>query len=87
MAYPPDGTGVCTVDHTFPADIDTGAIAEVGLCNDPAAGNMFNRKTFPAINKTAGDSCWRSQLRLIPQYGRHSATARREGVLFVRHTE
>lgn len=55
-AYTPGGTGVCTVDHTFPAGVGTGAITEVGLFDDPAAGNMFNRKTFPAINKTAGDA-------------------------------
>ena len=28
----------------------------MGLFDDPAAGNMFNRKTFAAINKTAGDA-------------------------------
>ena len=56
VAYTPGGTGVCTVDHTFPAGVGTGAITEVGLFDDPAAGNMFNRKTFPAINKTAGDA-------------------------------
>ena len=44
------------MDHTFPAGVGTGAITEVGLFDDPAAGNMFNRKTFPAINKTAGDA-------------------------------
>jgi len=55
-AYTAGGTGVCTVDHTFPAGTGTGAITEVGLFDDPAAGNMFNRKTFPAINKTAGDA-------------------------------
>ncbi|MBL9087353.1 MAG: hypothetical protein JNM10_09440 [Planctomycetia bacterium] len=56
VAYTTGGTGVCTVDHTFPAGVGTGAITEVGLFDDPAAGNMFNRKTFPAINKTAGDA-------------------------------
>ena len=56
VAYTSGGTGVCTVDHTFPAGVGTGAITEVGLFDDPAAGNMFNRKTFPAINKTAGDA-------------------------------
>ena len=56
VAYTNGGTGVCTVDHTFPAGTGTGAITEVGLFDDPAAGNMFNRKTFPAINKTAGDA-------------------------------
>lgn len=56
VAYTTGGTGVCTVDHTFPAGTGTGAITEVGLFDDPAAGNMFNRKTFPAINKTAGDA-------------------------------
>lgn len=56
VAYTAGGTGVCTVDHTFPAGTGTGAITEVGLFDDPAAGNMFNRKTFPAINKTAGDA-------------------------------
>ncbi len=56
VAYTAGGTGVCTVDHTFPAGVGTGAITEVGLFDDPAAGNMFNRKTFPAINKTAGDA-------------------------------
>ena len=56
VAYTTGGTGVCTVDHTFPAGVGTGAITEVGLFDDPAVGNMFNRKTFPAINKTAGDA-------------------------------
>jgi len=56
VAYTSGGTGVCTVDHTFPAGTGTGAITEVSLFDDPAAGNMFNRKTFPAINKTAGDA-------------------------------
>jgi len=56
VAYTSGGTGVCTVDHTFPAGVGTGAITEVALFDDPAAGNMFNRKTFPAINKTAGDA-------------------------------
>ncbi|MGE0192478.1 MAG: hypothetical protein AB7T63_10610 [Planctomycetota bacterium] len=56
VAYTAGGTGVCAVDHTFPAGVGTGAITEVGLFDDPAAGNMFNRKTFPAINKTAGDA-------------------------------
>jgi hypothetical protein len=56
VAYTAGGTGVCTVDHTFPAGVGTGAITEVGLFDDAVAGNMFNRKTFPAINKTAGDA-------------------------------
>jgi hypothetical protein len=56
VAYTAGGTGVCTVDHTFPAGVGTGAITEVGLFDDPAAGNMFNRKTFAAINKTAADA-------------------------------
>ena len=55
-SYTAGGTGVCTVDRTFAAGVGTGAITEVGLFDDPAAGNMFNRKTFPAINKTAGDA-------------------------------
>ena len=67
VAYTPGGTGVCTVDHTFPAGVGTGAITEVGLFDDAVAGNMFNRKTFAAINKTAADalkaSCTVSQLR------------------------
>ncbi len=56
VAYTPGGTGVCTVDRTFAAGTGTGAITEVGLFDDAVAGNMFNRKTFPAINKTAGDA-------------------------------
>ncbi|MFM8279181.1 MAG: hypothetical protein ACKN9R_02365 [Candidatus Limnocylindrus sp.] len=56
VAYTAGGTGVCTVDHTFPAGVGTGAITEVGLFDDAVAGNMFNRKVFPAINKTAGDA-------------------------------
>jgi|GEM_PF-1083810 len=56
VAYTTGGTGVCTVDFTFPAGTGTGAITEVGLFDDPGAGNMFNRKTFPAINKTAADA-------------------------------
>lgn len=54
--YTAGGTGVCTVDRTFAAGVGTGAITEVGLFDAPAAGNMFNRKTFAAINKTAGDA-------------------------------
>lgn len=54
--YTAGGTGVCTVDHTFPAGVGTGAITEVALFDDDTAGNMFNRKTFPAINKTADDA-------------------------------
>jgi len=56
VAYTSGGTGVCTVDHTFPAGTGTGAITEVGLLDDAVAGNLFNRKVFPAINKTAGDA-------------------------------
>jgi hypothetical protein len=54
--YTAGGTGVCTVDRTFAAGMGTGAITEVGLFDGPAAGNMFNRKTFAAINKTAADA-------------------------------
>ncbi len=56
VAYTSGGTGVCTVDHTFPAGVGTGAITEVGLFDAALLGNLFNRKTFPAINKTAGDA-------------------------------
>ena len=55
-AYANPSTAVHTVDYTFPAGTGTGAITEVGLLDDPAAGNLYNRKTFAAINKTATDT-------------------------------
>ncbi len=54
--YTPGGVGVCTVDCTFAAGVGTGAITEVGLFDDAATGNLFNRKTFAAIAKTAADA-------------------------------
>lgn len=54
--YTDAGTAVCTVEHTFAAGVGTGAITEVGLFNDPAAGEMFNRQTFATVNKAAGDT-------------------------------
>jgi hypothetical protein len=42
---------------TMTVDLDfaeaNGALTEAGLFNDPAAGVMYNRVVFPAINKTA----------------------------------
>lgn len=54
--YTAGGTGVATVERTFAAGVGTGAIAEAGLFNDAVAGTMFNRKTFAAVNKAAGDT-------------------------------
>lgn len=54
--YTSGGTGVATVDWTFPAGVGTGAITEGALFNDAAAGDMFNRKTWAAVAKGAGDA-------------------------------
>lgn len=53
--YAAGGTGVCTLVTTLAAGDGTGAITEVGVFNDAAAGEMWNRATFPAVNKGAGD--------------------------------
>ena len=45
-----------TATATFPAGTGTGAITEAGIFNDPAAGTMLCRTTFPVVNKAAGDS-------------------------------
>lgn len=54
--YTAGGTGVATIDATFGAGVGTGAIVECGLLNASASGDLFNRKTFAAINKGAGDT-------------------------------
>jgi hypothetical protein len=41
---------------TFPAGTGTGNIAEAGRLNAAAAGVLFARQTFTAVNKTATDS-------------------------------
>lgn len=55
-AWANPSVAVHTVTYTFPAGTGTGAITEVGLLNDPAAGTLYNRKTFAAINKTGTDT-------------------------------
>jgi len=54
--YTPGGTGVVTVANTYAAGVGTGAITEAGLFNAAAAGTMWNRVVFAAINKAAGDT-------------------------------
>lgn len=41
---------------TFPPATGTGAIVEAGIFNDPSAGLMLARTTFPVINKGALDT-------------------------------
>lgn len=41
---------------TFPSSVGTGAIVEAGIFNDPSAGLMLCRTTFPVINKGALDT-------------------------------
>ena len=55
-SYTDAGTAVCTIERTFAAGVGTGTIVEVGAFNDAAAGDMFNRATFAAIAKGAGDT-------------------------------
>lgn len=57
-AFTAGGVGVGTVEYTFPAagGYEPAAIAEAALWDDPAAGTMFNRKTFPAFTKQAADT-------------------------------
>ena len=40
------GTGICTIDATFGAGVGTGTINEIGVFNDAAAGQMWNRTVF-----------------------------------------
>lgn len=40
----------------YPAGVGTGVITEAGIFNAPAAGSMFSRVSFPAINKAAVDT-------------------------------
>lgn len=56
--YAAGGTGVCTVETTFAAGTGTGAITEAGVFNNVtlATGQMWNRVTFAAVNKTATDT-------------------------------
>lgn len=52
------GTGVVTVESTFPAGFATGAIAEAGIFTESGtdSGTMLNRLTFAAVNKGEADS-------------------------------
>lgn len=50
------GVGVVTVETTFNAGVGTGAITEVGILNASSGGDLFNRRTFSAVNKAAGDT-------------------------------
>lgn len=54
--YTAGGVGIASVDVTIPAGTGTGAIAEAGILDAPAAGNLLNRVTFAAVNKTASDA-------------------------------
>lgn len=56
VTYTDAGTAVCTIERTFAAGVGTGTIVEVGAFNANAAGDMFNRATFAAIAKGAGDT-------------------------------
>lgn len=55
-AYTPGGVGVATIENTFAAGVGTGTVAEAGVFDAAAAGDMFNRVTFGAIVKGAGDT-------------------------------
>lgn len=41
---------------TFGTGVGTGAVQEAGILNDPTAGTMLCRTTFPVINKGASDT-------------------------------
>jgi len=58
LAYTPGAPGVCVVDTTFPASggYEPAAITEAGMFDAAAAGTMFSRKTFAAVNKTTPDT-------------------------------
>jgi hypothetical protein len=45
-----------TYSANFTAGVATGALSEAGLFNDPAAGTMLARTTFPVVNKGAADN-------------------------------
>lgn len=49
-------TVVFTNTVTFGAGEGTGAITEAGLLSAAAAGTLFSRQTFAAVNKAAADS-------------------------------
>lgn len=54
--YVAGGTGVVTVLTTFAAGTGTGAVTEAGVFNHATVGQMWNRVTFAAVNKAAGDT-------------------------------
>lgn len=58
VTYTPGGVGTCVVERTFPAagGYEPVAVTEAGLFADPVGPPMFNRKVFPAVNKTAADT-------------------------------
>ncbi|MDE4918277.1 hypothetical protein ACUXAV_000316 [Cupriavidus metallidurans] len=47
---------VTTYAAGFGKGIGTGAVTEAAIFNDPAAGTMLNRATFPVVNKGANDT-------------------------------
>jgi len=47
---------VVTYTATFGPGIGTGALQEAGIFNDPAAGIMLARVTYPVVNKGANDT-------------------------------
>jgi len=49
------GTKVYTLEATFGAGEAVGTLAESGLFDQTAAGNMFCRTTFPIISKAEAD--------------------------------
>lgn len=55
-AYTAGGPGVCTVETTFAAGVGTGTITEVGVFDDAAAGEMWNRVVINPVAKGAGDA-------------------------------
>ena len=50
------GTKTFTMTATFNAGVATGAITEAGVFNSAGSGTMFDRITFPVINKGADDT-------------------------------
>jgi len=50
------GTKTFTIVETFPPGSGTGAIQEAGVFNASSGGTMFDRVTFPVINKGSDDT-------------------------------
>lgn len=54
FSHTPDSTFL-TIGITLGAGVATGALTEAGIFNDAEAGDMFDRVTYPVINKDALD--------------------------------